>query len=58
MYKPNADTANWEAPPGVGPWRDLSDEEFAELNTASGGGLERWFDKVPDKKSKAKGGDQ
>ena len=55
MYKPNEETKNWEAPPGVGPWRDLSDEEFAALQ-AEHGGLERWFDQVKEKKSKG-GGD-
>ena len=58
MYKPNAETKNWEAPPGVGPWRDLSDEEFAALDKASGGGLDRWFDHVKDKDTKkSKGGE-
>ena len=55
MWKPKAETANWEAPAGVGPWRDLSDEEYAALNKEHGG-LERWFEHVKDAK-KPKGGE-
>lgn len=54
MYKPNDQTANWEAPPGVAPWRELSDDEYAAL-TSEHGDLSRWFDHVKEKKSK--GGD-
>jgi len=55
MYKPKDETKNWEAPPGVGPWRDLTDEAFDALN-AENPGIERWFDHVKDPK-KPKGGD-
>lgn len=54
-YKPNDETKNWEAPPGVGPWRDLTDEEYAAL-TAEHGDLSRWFDHAKEAK-KSKGGD-
>lgn len=49
MYKPKAETENWEAPTGVGPWRDLTDEEYEALN-AEHDGLERWFEHVEDEK--------
>lgn len=54
-YTPKPETANWEAPPGVAPWRVLSDAEYAEISAAyeaqfspeQAGCLARWFDRTP-----------
>lgn len=50
-YVPKPETTNWEAPPGVAPWRELSDEEFDQLEQQHGPGLARWFDHVSDVKA-------
>ena len=52
MWKPNASTKDWEAPVGVAPWRDLTDDEFASLN--ADGGLERYFDHVDSDRKKGR----
>ncbi len=65
---PRPETARWEAPPGVAPWREISDEEFAALEETTfheeRGALRRWFEHVDDetkttkkKAAKAAGGD-
>ncbi len=52
-YVPIPETARWEPIAGVGPWRELSEAEFAELNESVGGGLERWYERVETKKGRA-----
>lgn len=54
-YKLKPEAAQWGGPAGV-PWRDLSDEEFAEASAQMDaqfpdqpGSLLRWFE--PDKKA-------
>lgn len=49
-YKPNALAEASTPPPGVGPWREMSDEEFAAVEAtydaqfAAAGTLRRFFD--------------
>ena len=43
---PRAETANWEAPPGIGPWRELDDSEFESLSQSYDGDLSRWYERV------------
>ena len=52
MWIPKSDTQQWEAPAGLAPWRDLSDEEHASL-TEKHGDLSRWYELVPETKKKA-----
>lgn len=52
-YKPNDETAKWEAPPGVAPWRELSDDEFETL-AADHPGIEKFFDRIDDAPRKKK----
>jgi hypothetical protein len=54
MWKPKDETANWEPIPGIGgEWRELTDEEFAQLDEQLGGGLDRWYER-DDVKTKKK----
>lgn len=51
-WKPKSDTvANWSPPPGVGPWRDLTEDEYEALGDPS---LARFFDHVDDGASSRK----
>lgn len=45
MYRPTKETQNWQAPPGLGPWRDLTDDEHAALE-ARHGDLSRWYERT------------
>ncbi len=38
----------WEAPPGLGPWRSLDDEEYARLEKDYDGDITRWYERVDD----------
>lgn len=42
MWLPTAETAQWEAPPGLAPWRPLTDAEHAALESIHGD-LSRWY---------------
>ena len=46
-YRPTKETQHWQAPPGLAPWRELSDEEHAALETEHGD-LSRWYERVGD----------
>lgn len=46
-FKPNDETGKWEAPPGVAPWRELTDDEFAAI-AKDHPGIERFFDRIDD----------
>ena len=56
MFVPKPETQDWEPLPGVGPWREVPDDEFAALEADHDarysedqkGALRRWFDHVPD----------
>lgn len=53
MWKPKEETANWEPLVGIGgEWRELTDNEFTELDAQLGPGLERWYEHVDDTKTK------
>lgn len=59
MYKLTPEANNWEPIPGI-PWRDLSDEEYAEVSAEydarfpdQPGSLKRWFHHVKDKPAEA-----
>ena len=47
-YRPTKATRDFEAPPGIGPWRELSDEEHARLEATYDGDLSRWYERVDD----------
>lgn len=44
MWRPKPETAKWEAPPGIAPWRDLADEEFGALQESYDGDLTLWYE--------------
>jgi len=44
-YRPTPATKDWEAPPGIGPWREISDEEYARLAATYDGDLSRWYER-------------
>ena len=53
MFKPKEDTKNWEPLPGVGPWREMTDEEYAlakkhyaEQFPDEPDALDKWFEEV------------
>ena len=48
-YRPTKETEQWEAPPGLGPWREITDEEYARLEAAYDGDLSRWYERIPDR---------
>lgn len=47
-YRPTDAAASWEAPAGLGPWREVSDEEFARMEATYEGDITRWYERVPD----------
>lgn len=50
---PRPETQRWQAPPGVAPWRDLSDHEYEAL-TEKHGDLSRWYERAPEATKKGK----
>ena len=46
-YRPTKETQHWQAPPGLAPWRELTDDEHAALE-AEHGDLSRWYERVDE----------
>ena len=58
---PRSETAKWEPPAGLGPWRQMDDSEFDRLSERFGRGvLLHWYERAPGpnkaKAAKAVGG--
>ena len=61
-WVPRPETANWEAPAGIAPWRELTDEEFsaleaeydAQFSPDQAGALREWFEQIDEAKATKK----